>query len=209
VRMSPGKAEGAALTAPSNDALGRVSTRRIYPSRSVHKRESAQRRAAFDSLGAAAAPADQAQQGEPARRPGSLLLAPGATAQDAWVAWLAPRFADNGSCYFTGTYSDDYGVPNGLMNQRNVFKDFRRFLESFRWDGHYIVAVEKHAYRDVLHLHAILQGDMTDEQRAWIRTAWACERGHARSLPVLDGCASYVTKYALKNDADAFEWRLS
>jgi hypothetical protein len=125
------------------------------------------------------------------------------------VEWLAPVFADNDSCYFTGTYSDDYGIPNGLMNQRNVFKDWKRFLESFAWDGQFIVAVEQHRWRDVLHLHAILAGPMTDDQRAWIKTAWACDRGHARSLPVQDGCASYVTKYALKHDSDAFDWRLS
>jgi len=212
--MSPRTAEGAAPTAPSSDSPSEKSTRRIYLSRNAHKREALARRAAFDSLGAER----ESVHGHEPRSGGgggrvagaeSLLLAPGTSARDAWVSWLAPVFADNDSCYFTGTYSDDYGIPNGLMNQRNVFKDWKRFLESFGWDGQFIVAVEQHRWRDVLHLHAILAGPMTDDQRAWIRTAWACDRGHARSLPVQDGCASYVTKYALKHDSDAFDWRLS
>lgn len=140
---------------------------------------------------------------------GGLLLAPGTTPRAAWVAWLAPVFTENGSCYFTGTYSDEYGFSNGLMLVRNVHKDFARFLESFQYEGRFIVGVEQHQYRDILHLHAILEGPFTPEQMRWVRDWWAAERGHARALPVLDGCASYVTKYALKGDTDSFEWRLS
>lgn len=126
-----------------------------------------------------------------------------------WVDWLSPHFHDNESCYFTGTYSDDYGVPNGLMAARNVHKDWKRYLESFGYEGKYIVAVEKHLYRDVLHLHGILAGPFTDEQRTWLKRWWAADRGHCKALPVLDGCESYITKYALKTDTDCFEWRLS
>lgn len=139
----------------------------------------------------------------------SLLVAPGSTAQSAWVAWLAPTFAGNDSCYFTGTYSDKYGVPNGLMLPRNVHKDFTRFLESFQFEGDFIIGVERHRYRDVLHLHAILEGPFTPAQMRWVKEWWQAQRGHARALPVLDGCESYVTKYALKGDTDSFEWRLS
>ncbi len=135
--------------------------------------------------------------------------AAGARVQSAWVAWLEPHFVDNASCYFTGTYSDEYGIPNGLMAQRNVHKDWKRYLKSFGYEGKYVVAVERHQFRDVLHLHAILAGPFTDPQRAWLKAWWALDRGHARALPVLDKCASYITKYALKGDTDSFEWRLS
>lgn len=140
----------------------------------------------------------------------SLLTAPGQTPREAWVEWLSPRFADNGSAYFTGTYSDDYGEPHGLMLARNVHKDFRRFLDELGLDERdFINGVEQHRYRDVLHMHAIVQGRFTAEQLALLKTCWQRERGFARSLPVLDGCASYVTKYALKGDTESFDWRLT
>jgi len=60
-----------------------------------------------------------------------------------------------------------------------------------------------------LHLNGILQGPFTDKQRRWVKEWWSVERGFARSLPVLDKCASYVTKYALKGDTDSFEWNLT
>jgi hypothetical protein len=132
-----------------------------------------------------------------------------ATVRTAWIDWLAPVFAENGSCYFTGTYSDEYGEPHGLMAVRNVMKDFRRWLAEWDFGGQYIIGVEKHAFRDVLHLHAIIEGPLTLEQMRILKEWWGRERGHARALPVLDGCASYVTKYALKGDSDGFEWRLS
>jgi len=139
---------------------------------------------------------------------GGLLTAPGATPRQAWVSWLSPRFPF-GSAYFTGTYADDYGYANGLMLSRNVHKDFRRYLESFDFTGDFICGVESHRYRDVLHLHAILQGDFNQRQLDWLKAWWSLDRGHARVLPVLDGCASYVTKYALKGDTESFDWRLS
>lgn len=128
--------------------------------------------------------------------------------RECWMRWLSPHFNDNEACYFTGTYSDDYGLPNGLMLARNVHKDWNRWLETWGFDGKYIIGVEKHRYRDILHLHAILSGPFTEEQRIWLKRWWSSDRGFARALPVLDGCASYVTKYALKGDTECFEWRL-
>jgi hypothetical protein len=133
----------------------------------------------------------------------------GATAREAWVAWLAPRFPA-GSAYFTGTYSDDYGLPHGLMLARNVHHDFRRFLVERELMGHeFIDGVEQHKYRDVLHLHGIIQGDFSDLDRRLLKAEWERERGYARVLPVLDGCASYVTKYALKGDTEHFDWNIA
>jgi len=129
--------------------------------------------------------------------------------RESWVSWLAPHFIGNDSCYFTGTYSDDYGLKNGCMLVRNVHKDWRRFLKSVDLATRdNIVGVEQHEFRDVLHLHAIVAGPFTAEQREWLKAWWSAERGFARVLPVLDGCASYVTKYALKGDTDSFEWSL-
>lgn len=133
----------------------------------------------------------------------------GGAVQAEWVRWLSPVFGDNDSAYLTGTYSDDYGEPHGCMLARNVLKDFWRFLGEWDFGGACIVGVEPHKYRDILHLHAILQGPFTAEQLKVIQGFWAAERGHAKCLPVLDGCASYVTKYAMKRQVDAFDWRLA
>lgn len=177
--------------------------------RNAHKRDASRLRSLYDSLGhSPAAPASKRSVAGAGGAGGGLILAAGTTPREAWVSWLSPVFAGSDSCYFTGTYSDDYGYPNGLMASRNVHKDFRRFLESFDYSGQYIVGVEPHAWRDILHLHAILEGPMTEEQMRWVKLHWSTERGHARALPVLDGCESYITKYALKGDTDNFEWRL-
>jgi hypothetical protein len=131
------------------------------------------------------------------------------SAADGWVRWLAPRFKD-GSAYITGTYTDEYGFANGCTLPRNVHKDFRRFLKECGAEGHdFINGVEHHQYRDVLHLHAVLKGPYDAGELEWLKAYWSAKRGHARVLPVLDGCASYVTKYALKGDAEAFDWSLS
>lgn len=130
--------------------------------------------------------------------------------RQAWIQWLAPRFADDEACYFTGTYSDDYGLPHGLTLARNVHKDFRSFLYDRELaDREFICGVEHHRYRDVLHLHAVISGDFTELDRRLLQAEWAVERGHARVLPVRDGCASYVTKYALKGDTESFDWNLA
>lgn len=140
----------------------------------------------------------------------TLATAPGTTAREAWVNWLAPVFAGCDSAYFTGTYGDEYGLSHGLTLARNVHKDFRRFLvERGLDDRPFISGVEHHRYRDVLHLHAIVRGSFTPDELKLLKAYWAQERGHARALPVLDGCASYVTKYALKGDTESFDWNLA
>lgn len=132
-----------------------------------------------------------------------------ASPREAWVRWLAPRFPA-GAAYFTGTYSEDYGLSHGLMLARNVHHDFRRFLVECGFMGaEFITGVEQHKYRDVLHLHAIIGGDFDDLDRRLLKARWELDRGYARVLPVLDGCASYVTKYALKGDTVNFDWNLS
>jgi len=110
----------------------------------------------------------------------------------------------------TGTYSDEYGIPNGLMKTRNVHKDVRNFLHSLALDERkFICGVESHRYRDVLHWHGIIEGAFSPPELDILKAAWSAERGHCRVLPVLDGCESYVAKYALKNDTDNFDFELS
>lgn len=130
--------------------------------------------------------------------------------REAWINWVAPRFACD-SAYFTGTYSDDYGFRFGLMVPRNVHKDLRRFLdkEINLQDRDFISGVEKHRYRDILHFHGIIQGPFTARELEYLKALWSLSRGHCKVLPVKDGCASYVTKYALKGDTECFDWRLS
>lgn len=211
--MSPRTDESPAATGLPNGSGIETSTivRPARYRRNAHRQGARVRQAEFVGLASAerGAAAPACAGSDAAARAAGLQLPRGATARDAWIGWLAPHFADQDACYFTGTYSDDYGTANGLMLQRNVHKDFTRFLESFDYQGDYIVGVEQHAFRDILHLHGILQGPFSDDQRRWVKEWWQAERGHARALPVQDGCASYVTKYALKGDTDAFEWRLT
>jgi len=131
----------------------------------------------------------------------------------AWLEWIQPVFAASDgttAAYFTGTYSDDYGFPNGLTLPRNVHKDVRRYLKEVRLDdARFICGVESHRYRDILHWHGIIAGQFTDHDLTFLKRWWSAERGHARVLPVHDGCSSYVTKYALKGDTENFDWRLS
>lgn len=130
-------------------------------------------------------------------------------ARSAWIQWLAPRFG-TGSAYFTGTYTDDYGLAYGCTLPRNVHRDFRRFLVERSLTGHeFITGVERHRYRDVLHLHAVIAGEFSDVERELLKAEWTVTRGFARVLPVLDGCASYVTKYAMKGDTESFDWNLA
>jgi len=155
---------------------------------------------------------------QPAPGAGSSHLHPEHTLQiattsgsprDAWIQWLRPHFDGNESAYFTGTYSDEYGIPNGLMKAHNVHKDVRNFLHSLALDDRrFIIGVESHRWRDVLHWHGIIEGAFSPIELQILKAAWASERGHGRALPVLDGCASYVTKYALKADTDNFDFEL-
>lgn len=134
--------------------------------------------------------------------------APGGTARDVWLRWLDGRFPA-GSAYITGTYTDEYGLSHGLMAPRNVVKDFRRFMvERELTDRQFIAGVEQHRYRDILHIHGIIEAPFTDVELRLLKAEWAVDRGHARVLPVLDGCASYVTKYALKGGTECFDWNL-
>jgi hypothetical protein len=127
----------------------------------------------------------------------------------AWIDWLRPHFAGNGSLYFTGTYSDDYGLANGLMLPRNVARDVRRFLTDAGYgERRHIIGIERHAWRDILHWHGIIEGDFTEADTALVKAVWSLSRGFCRVLPVLDGCESYVTKYALKGDTECFEFTL-
>lgn len=156
--------------------------------------------------------------GQPAATSAESRLAPNLdpsvrSPREAWIKWLAPHFAPSGggtAAYLTGTYSDEYGFPNGLTLPRNVHKDLRRFLDEVSLaESDFICGVEPHRYRDVLHLHAIISGSFTPDQLQHLKLWWSAQRGHSRVLPVLDGCASYVTKYALKGDCESFDWRLS
>jgi len=190
---------GAAFTNSSGDT-----TKLILP-RASDARRNSNRQLAFGVTGTPGA--RDAEGDRAAGVPAAVVLAK--DVRVAWVEWLAPNFANGEACYFTGTYSDDYGLANGLMLARNVHKDWARFLEAFGFEGKWICGVEQHRYRDILHLHAILGGEWSEVERKLIKAWWSVDRGHAKSLPVLDKCASYVTKYALKHDTDSFEWRLT
>lgn len=142
--------------------------------------------------------------------------AAGLTARDAWVRWLRPQFADSEAAYFTGTYNDEYGYDYGLTLNRNVQKDFERFLDMAGLaDRDFVCGVEAHRFRDVLHCHAIIEGPISGQHRMVLKELWQYgggrfgRRGFAKVYPVLDGCESYVTKYALKGDTDNFSFRLT
>jgi len=130
--------------------------------------------------------------------------------QAAWCSMVEDHMTGEGDCFFTGTYSDAYGYAHGLMQSRNVVKDFTRFLASEELGDHsWVCAVELHRFRDILHLHALIAGVGDRDSRHSLERAWRTSgRGQqVTAEPLLDRGIAYCTKYALKgqNAAD-FEW---
>jgi hypothetical protein len=128
--------------------------------------------------------------------------------RDAWVAMVTERLGDDRVCFFSGSYRDDYGYPNGLMLARNVQRDFKRFLAAFGYDDcDWVCAVEKHpSGRDVLHLHALLS-NMTETEMSLLEHDWTESRGWSKAVRCNDGGVRYTCKYALKGADDTlFDW---
>jgi len=119
----------------------------------------------------------------------------------------------DGDAFFTGTYSDAYGYAHGLMKSHNVIADLRRFLlHQDLTDRDWVCAVELHKFRDILHLHALIAGVGSFDERVRLEHAWRVSgRGQQVTCdPLLDRGVAYCTKYALKgqNAAD-FDWSWS
>jgi hypothetical protein len=149
---------------------------------------------------------------EARRFPEPAPLRPPRPLHEAYVSLVRSNLEATGMllCFFTGTYSDAYGYSHGLMLPRNAQADFRRFLKSQGLgDASFACAVEDHACRAIVHLHALIAvRSIADMDR--IHAAWASDRGLASAPPCTDGGLSYVCKYALKGDeVDRFDWRFS
>lgn len=129
---------------------------------------------------------------------------------DAWVEMLLPYFSDGECCFFTGTYRDAYGYPNGMMKPTNVLRDFKRFLALHGVDANqWVVCAEPHQERQIWHCHALL-ADCPAEVRVVLESEWTRTRGWSDAPQLHDGGVNYVTKYALKgSDAILFDWNLS
>lgn len=199
-----GKQEGATAEIAASSSIPQLGDIRIYRDTAYPSRHTKRQTRDFvtGGLGRLADRREAPAHAAPAP-------AAAATPQAAWIGWLSPRFADNDSAYFTGTYTDDYGLSHGLTLPRNVHKDFRLFLVDHGLDPRQFVnGVEHHAYRDVLHLHGIIEGPFSQDDLKLLQSLWQTDRGFAKVLPVQDRCAAYVTKYALKSDTDSFDWNL-
>lgn len=129
---------------------------------------------------------------------------------DAWVEMLLPRFDGDECCFFTGTYRDAYGYPNGLMKADNVLRDFKRFLSRHNLENSpWVVCAEPHQERDIWHCHALI-ANCSPATRDLLKADWTTTRGWADAPQLHDGGVSYTTKYALKgSDAVLFDWNLS
>lgn len=125
-----------------------------------------------------------------------------------WVVLVGNELRGKELRFFTGTYSDSYGMSHGCMLPRNVQADFKRALKSAGLDdAAFICAVEPHRDRAVLHLHALVEASEADARV--LQHVWA-ERGWSSAPAVTDGGLSYCCKYALKSSTpDSFEWRWS
>ena len=125
---------------------------------------------------------------------------------EGWADLLAPMFATGGCCNLTGTYSDQYGYGHGLMLARNVIKDFRAFCrDQGRLSESACIGVERHpSGRDVLHFHAIIGGDWTEQEMHDAEALWISARGWAKAKPIVDraGCIEYAAKHLLKQRAE-------
>jgi hypothetical protein len=140
---------------------------------------------------------------EPPRMPGVPDML-----RDAWVGFIQDHLGVEDVCFFSGSYSNEYGYPNGLMLARNVQRDFKRFLAAYGFDDReWTCSIEKHpSGRDVLHLHALISG-MSPVEMAAFERAWTTSRGWSKAVPCHDGGVRYCCKYALKGSAgDSFEW---
>lgn len=124
----------------------------------------------------------------------------------SWVTMVSDKLGDLPLVFFTGTYSDAYGMSHGLMLPRNVQADFKRALrDAGLADRRYINAVEPHRLRSVLHCHALIEASEADA--AVLQAVWD-KRGWSSAPRCTDGGVSYCCKYALKSaSADAFDWR--
>lgn len=129
---------------------------------------------------------------------------------DAWCGLVQEHMSGEGDCFFTGTYSDGYGYPHGLMKARNVLKDFERLLSiADLADKSWVCCVELHKFRDILHLHALISGVGEFQDRVRLEQLWRSSgRGQqVTAAPLLDRGIGYCTKYALKGqDAAMFDW---
>lgn len=129
----------------------------------------------------------------------------GGSARAALSEWLSSPFRDNDSCYFTCTYSDAYGGSHGLWKPERVIQDVRYFLD---WMGHgdrpYIVGVEAHKDRSILHAHGVLGGPISAHERERMAFYHGLDRGHSKWLPLLAGGVPYVVKYAVKDECLGF-----
>lgn len=128
---------------------------------------------------------------------------------EAYIQLVTSNLLPERLCFFSGSYSNEYGYPHGLMLARNVQADFRRALEAFGFgDRGFTCSVEQHpSGRDVLHLHALVE-ELTRQEMAELEQLWTESRGWSKAVPCHDGGVRYVCKYALKgSNVDTFEWR--
>lgn len=154
----------------------------------------------LDALQSAGA-ARQRSGGSPAARTDAVL--------EAWVAMMRPYFAGPDSCFFTGTYRDAYGYPNGITKPENVLRDFKRFLSAQGHTAAWVVCAEPHQDREIWHCHALL-ANCSESARAILKAEWGATRGYADAPALLDGGVNYCTKYALKgSNSIMFDWNLS
>lgn len=151
---------------------------------------------------------DLTERGARRARPGALPRGIGNQAMlDAWVELLGPHFDASSSVNLTGTYSDSYGESNGLMLVRNVSRDFLRALAHERPDVWlpWCIGIEQHnTHRNVLHFHAMVGGDWSDEQIASLKAYWDFSRGWSVAKRVSDsgGCVAYCAKHLLKRGSE-------
>jgi hypothetical protein len=126
----------------------------------------------------------------------------------AWVETIYLRMGIRNVCFFSGSYSDKYGYPHGLMLPRNVQADFKRALADYGFANRdWFDAVEAHKTgRDVLHCHALI-ADMSREDMRLLEACWTRDRGWSKAVRCHDGGVNYCCKYVLKsNNGDSFDW---
>jgi hypothetical protein len=132
---------------------------------------------------------------------------------ESWGWFLEPDYGSGRACNLTGTYCDDYGYSHGLMLARNVIKDFQRFRRLIgRSREAACIGVEHHptTNRAILHFHALIGGDWTEDELKRCKSAWVESRGWAVAQHVdkREGCIQYAAKHLLKQgfDDNFFFW---
>jgi hypothetical protein len=106
------------------------------------------------------------------------------------------------------TFSDEYARAHKIYTPTSALNNLERWFKEIGYTGQWFAAPEPHFFRDVPHLHGLMESRGVPLDLFW--GEWFKERGRARfEPPRSDAAIVYCAKYALKDyKGDAFRFNL-